>query len=89
MLRILSDSEWRSIGITQSLGWEHYEVHGTSPRVSFQRPNLISSSFVGKRTTKKRYAAGLTQYGPHGKPSDAAKIKNTAAGHGANDHGAH
>lgn len=31
VLRILSDSEWRGIGITQSLGWEHYEVHGQSP----------------------------------------------------------
>lgn len=28
MLRILKDAEWRKIGITQSLGWEHYEVHG-------------------------------------------------------------
>ena len=28
VLRILKDSEWRKIGITQSLGWEHYEVHG-------------------------------------------------------------
>ena len=31
VLRILSDSEWRGIGITQSIGWEHYEVHGTYP----------------------------------------------------------
>lgn len=28
-LRLLSEEEWRGIGITQSLGWEHYEVHGT------------------------------------------------------------
>jgi cyclin-dependent kinase regulatory subunit CKS1 len=28
VLRLLSESEWRGIGITQSLGWEHYEVHG-------------------------------------------------------------
>ena len=28
VLRILSDAEWRGIGITQSLGWEHSEVHG-------------------------------------------------------------
>lgn len=28
-LRILTEEEWRGIGITQSLGWEHYEVHGT------------------------------------------------------------
>lgn len=27
-LRLLSEKEWRGIGITQSLGWEHYEVHG-------------------------------------------------------------
>jgi hypothetical protein len=29
VLRLLSEPEWRGIGITQSLGWEHYEVHGT------------------------------------------------------------
>lgn len=29
VLRILSDEQWRSIGIQQSPGWEHYEVHGT------------------------------------------------------------
>jgi cyclin-dependent kinase regulatory subunit CKS1 len=27
-LRLLAEPEWRGIGITQSLGWEHYEVHG-------------------------------------------------------------
>ena len=27
-LRLLKEHEWRGIGITQSLGWEHYEVHG-------------------------------------------------------------
>lgn len=28
VLRLLSEDEWRSIGITQSPGWVHYEVHG-------------------------------------------------------------
>lgn len=28
LLRILEEDEWRGIGITQSLGWEHFEVHG-------------------------------------------------------------
>lgn len=27
-LRLLTDDEWRGIGIQQSLGWEHYAVHG-------------------------------------------------------------
>ena len=31
VLRLLSEAEWRGIGITQSLGWEHYEVHGILP----------------------------------------------------------
>lgn len=26
-LRLLSEDEWRAIGIQQSLGWVHYEVH--------------------------------------------------------------
>lgn len=28
VLRLLKDEEWRGIGISQSQGWEHYEVHG-------------------------------------------------------------
>lgn len=28
-LRILLEEEWRGLGITQSLGWAHYETHGT------------------------------------------------------------
>ena len=32
VLRLLSEEEWRCIGITQSVGWEHYEIHGESPR---------------------------------------------------------
>lgn len=28
VLRLLTEEEWRGIGISQSLGWEHYAVHG-------------------------------------------------------------
>lgn len=39
VLRILAEDEWRGIGITQSLGWEHYEVHAPEPHVLlFRRP---------------------------------------------------
>ena len=33
VLRLLSEDEWRCLGIMQSLGWEHYEIHGESPQV--------------------------------------------------------
>ncbi|KAI6150595.1 cyclin-dependent kinase regulatory subunit, partial [Pisolithus tinctorius] len=38
-LRLLTEAEWRGIGITQSLGWQHYEVHAPEPHVLlFRRP---------------------------------------------------
>ncbi|WFD26631.1 Cyclin-dependent kinases regulatory subunit (Cell division control protein cks1) [Malassezia nana] len=63
VLRILSDAEWRGIGITQSLGWEHYEVHAPEPHILLFR-------------REKDYQE---KYGPQGKPSDAAKIKAAQA----------
>lgn len=32
-LRILLEEEWRGLGITQSLGWEHYETHTPEPHI--------------------------------------------------------
>jgi cyclin-dependent kinase regulatory subunit CKS1 len=43
VLRLLSEAEWRGIGITQSLGWEHYEVHGECSWVSTW---IVSNAFV-------------------------------------------
>ncbi|GJJ12344.1 hypothetical protein Clacol_006585 [Clathrus columnatus] len=39
VLRLLTEQEWRGIGIMQSFGWEHYEVHAPEPHVLlFRRP---------------------------------------------------
>lgn len=32
-LKLLWETEWRALGITQSLGWEHYEVHEPEPHI--------------------------------------------------------
>lgn len=32
-LKILFEEEWRGLGITQSLGWQHYEVHAPEPHI--------------------------------------------------------
>lgn len=38
-LKLLWESEWRDLGVTQSLGWEHYEVHEPEPHILlFKRP---------------------------------------------------
>lgn len=38
-LKLLWEEEWRGMGIVQSLGWEHYEVHEPEPHILlFRRP---------------------------------------------------
>ncbi|KAI9805430.1 MAG: transcription factor [Sarcosagium campestre] len=32
-LKLLWEAEWRDLGILQSLGWEHYEVHEPEPHI--------------------------------------------------------
>ena len=37
--RTLSDAEWRSLGVQQSRGWEHYACHRPEPHILlFRRP---------------------------------------------------
>jgi cyclin-dependent kinase regulatory subunit CKS1 len=38
-MRLLSETEWRSLGVQQSRGWVHYEIHRPEPHVLlFRRP---------------------------------------------------
>lgn len=38
--RLMSEEEWRNIGITQSRGWIHYMIHEPEPHVLlFRRPH--------------------------------------------------
>jgi len=56
-LRILSETEWRGIGITQSLGWQHYEVHAPEPHVLlFRRPKDFNPAqpVNGRKETRKK-----------------------------------
>ncbi|KAF9817839.1 hypothetical protein IEO21_03181 [Rhodonia placenta] len=63
-LRLLSEQEWRGIGITQSLGWEHYEVHAPEPHVLLfrrrrdfvpppQQPQMLNNKMGLKMARKK------------------------------------
>ncbi|KAL3699665.1 hypothetical protein R1sor_017687 [Riccia sorocarpa] len=37
--RLLSESEWRGIGVQQSRGWVHYAIHRPEPHIMlFRRP---------------------------------------------------
>jgi cyclin-dependent kinase regulatory subunit CKS1 len=37
--KLLSELEWKELGVQQSLGWVHYEVHRPEPHILlFRRP---------------------------------------------------
>lgn len=37
--RLLSEQEWRALGVQQSRGWVHYEIHKPEPYILlFRRP---------------------------------------------------
>ena len=37
--RLLSENEWRGLGVQQSRGWVHYEIHKPEPHILlFRRP---------------------------------------------------
>jgi len=38
--RLLLETEWRGLGVTQSRGWGHYAIHKPEPHILlFRRPN--------------------------------------------------
>jgi cyclin-dependent kinase regulatory subunit CKS1 len=37
--KLLSENEWRGLGVQQSRGWQHYEIHKPEPHILlFRRP---------------------------------------------------
>lgn len=37
--KLLTETEWRKLGVQQSQGWEHYAVHNPEPHILlFRRP---------------------------------------------------
>jgi cyclin-dependent kinase regulatory subunit CKS1 len=45
---LLSDKEWRSIGVQQSRGWQHYAVHRPEPHILLFRRPLGTNPATGK-----------------------------------------
>lgn len=41
---LMSEAEWRSLGVTQSQGWIHYMIHKPEPHILlFRRPITTDS----------------------------------------------
>ncbi|CAE7285377.1 CKS2 [Symbiodinium sp. KB8] len=46
--RLLSEAEWRGIGVQQSRGWEHYAIHKPEPHILLFRRALGTDPTTGK-----------------------------------------
>ncbi len=45
--KLLSETEWRSLGIQQSRGWVHYEIHKPEPHILLFRRALGTDPLTG------------------------------------------
>lgn len=45
--RVLEDAEWRGLGVTQSRGWVHYEIHRPEPHILLFRRLLGTDPVTG------------------------------------------
>ncbi len=46
--KLLAESEWRSYGVQQSRGWEHYAVHKPEPHILLFRRALGTDPTTGR-----------------------------------------
>ncbi|VDD78169.1 unnamed protein product [Mesocestoides corti] len=50
--RLMTEREWRALGIQQSVGWEHYMVHEPEPHIIlFRRPRTDIPANAAPATT--------------------------------------
>ena len=45
--RLLTEGEWRELGVKQSRGWVHYEIHKPEPHVLLFRRSLGTNPLTG------------------------------------------
>ena len=46
--RLLTETEWRGIGVQQSRGWQHYAIHRPEPHILLFRRRLGTDPQTGK-----------------------------------------
>nr|CDS28403.1 cyclin dependent kinases regulatory subunit [Hymenolepis microstoma] len=55
--RLMTEKEWRAIGIQQSLGWVHYAIHNPEPHIIlFRRPRTDLPVAAGTKKAHAQYA---------------------------------
>mmetsp|Transcript_10059 Transcript_10059/g.25185 ORF Transcript_10059/g.25185 Transcript_10059/m.25185 type:complete len:98 (-) Transcript_10059:75-368(-) len=56
--RLLEEGEWRDLGVQQSRGWAHYEIHRPEPHIMLFRRPLGTDPTTGKMSAATASARG-------------------------------
>ncbi|XP_024368326.1 cyclin-dependent kinases regulatory subunit 2 [Physcomitrium patens] len=58
--RLLSEAEWRGIGVQQSRGWVHYAIHRPEPHIMlFRRPLNYGQPQQAAAVQQQQQPAGM------------------------------
>ena len=61
--RLMTEHEWRGIGVQQSRGWEHYGYHRPEPHILlFRRPLGTVSSSISFPASFHDYCTGSSYW---------------------------
>ena len=55
--RLLTEQEWRQLGVQQSRGWVHYAIHKPEPHILLFRRPLGTDPVTGKVVAKMQAEA--------------------------------
>merc|ERR1711997_45313 len=59
--RLMSEQEWRGIGVTQSRGWMHYMLHSPEPHILLFRRPIGTNPQSGKAPANWKNPGNLTE----------------------------
>ena len=51
--RLMSEYEWRNLGVQQSLGWVHYMLHDPEPHILVRSPSRLDPGLVAQYSDTK------------------------------------
>uniref|UniRef100_A0A7E4W5M3 Cyclin-dependent kinases regulatory subunit n=1 Tax=Panagrellus redivivus TaxID=6233 RepID=A0A7E4W5M3_PANRE len=57
--RLLTEAEWRNLGIQQSPGWEHYMIHGPERHILLFRRPLPAATVMAKQRSRGGNKVGI------------------------------
>jgi cyclin-dependent kinase regulatory subunit CKS1 len=77
--RLLTETEWRGLGVVQSRGWEHYAIYAPEPHILLFRRPLGTDPRTGKVKARKTKQAAEEEAKKEDEQAEADRLAMEAA----------